>query len=125
MGSGQSADKHIEKRRSNRLKGRQLVIKISSSNSQQAHTPKLLVKEMGSSCSSELADLKKENQKLKNRVTLYENGITDASIHASQTNIGLLNVSNESNNECSCSSNWISIIEVVGILMVVLVTIAH
>ena len=60
---------------------------------------------------------------MKNRVTLYENGINDTSIHVTQTNIGLLNVSNESNNKCSCSSNWISIIEVVGILMVILVTI--
>ena len=72
---------------------------------------------MGGSCSSQLDDLK-------NRVTLYENGITDASLHASQNNIGFLNISNESNSECNCSSkSWLSVIEIVGIMIVVLVTI--
>ena len=57
------ADNHIEKpRRSDRLKRRHLVKKIScSSTTQQDHTP-VLVKEMGGSCSSELEELKKENR---------------------------------------------------------------
>ena len=70
--SGKSADnKHIEKRRSDRLKGRQSVRKISSSKLQQAHTPQSLGQEMGSSCSSQLDDLKMQNQQLKNLVTLH------------------------------------------------------
>ena len=121
--SRNSADNLEKPHRSDRLKRRHLVKKVScSTTTQQDHTS-VLVKEMGGSCSSELEELKKENKLLKNRIMLYENGITDSSIHASQTNIGLLNVSSESNNECSCSSNWISIIEVVGILMVTLITI--
>ena len=102
----------------------QTVRKISSLKLQEAHTTQSLGLEMGGSCSSELDDLKKQNQQLKNRVTLYENGITDASLHASQNNIGLLNISNESNSECNCSSkSWLSVIEIVGIMIVVLVTI--
>ena len=105
------------------LKRRDLVKKVScSTTTQQDHTS-VLVKEMGGSCSSEFEESKKENKLLKNRIMLYEAGITDSSIHASQTNIGLLNLSSESNNECTCSSNWISIIEVVGILMVTLITV--
>ena len=76
---------------------------------------------MGGSCSSDLDEMKKENKQLKNRIMLYEAGITDSSIHASQTNIGLLNLSSEQNSECTCSSGWISTIEVVGILMVSLI----
>ena len=78
---------------------------------------------MGGSCSSDLDETRKENKQLKNRIMLYEAGITDSSIHASQTNIGLLNLSSESNSECTCSSSWISIIEVVGILMVLFITV--
>ena len=91
--SRNSADNLEKPRRSDRLKRRHLVKKIScSSTTQQDHTS-VLVKEMGGSWSSELEELKKENKLLKNRIMLYENGITDSSIHASQTDIGLLNVS--------------------------------
>ena len=65
--------------------------------------------------------MKTENQKLKNRIKLYEAGITDASLHASQTNIGLLNLSSEQNSQCSCPSGWMSTMEIVGILMVSLI----
>ena len=71
--------------------------KVSCSTTTQQE--KTSVKEMGGSCSSELDETKKENKQLKNRIMLYEAGITDSSIHASQTNIGLLNLSSESNNE--------------------------
>ena len=89
-------------RRSDRLlKRRNIVKKVSRSTTQQEKTS---VKEMGGSCSSDLDETKKENKQLKNRIMLYEAGITDSSIHASQTNIGLLNLSSESNSECTCSS---------------------
>ena len=92
--------------------------KVSCSTILQEETS---VKEMGGSCSSDLDEMKKENKQLKNRIMLYEAGITDSSIHASQTNIGLLNLSSEQNSECTCSSGWISTMEIVGILMVSLI----
>ena len=61
--------------------------------------------EMGSSCSSQLAAEKEKNKQLEGRVKFYEAGITDSSVHASQTNIGLLNVATEENSSgCDCSS---------------------
>ena len=88
--SEKSADnKLIGKRRSDRIKGRRAVRKISSLKVQEAHTTQSLGLNMGSSCSSQLAELKKQNQQLKNRITLYESGITDKSLHASQNNFGL------------------------------------
>ena len=77
---------------------------------------------MGSSCSSQLAELKAKNKKLQNRITLYEQGITDKSIHASQNNFGLLTISNEENNECGCNSSGslFGVLEIVGVLIVVL-----
>ena len=100
------------------------VRKISSLKVSEVHTTPSLGLNMGSSCSPQLAELQKQNQQLKNRVTLYANGITDRSLHASQNNIGLLNISNESNSECDCSSkSWLSVLEIVGIMIVVLVTI--
>ena len=92
--------------------------KVSCSDIRQEETS---VRKMGGSCSSDLDEMKKENKQLKNRIMLYEAGITDSSLHASQTNIGLLNLSSEQNSQCSCSSGWISTMEIVGILMVSLI----
>ena len=91
--------------------------KVSCSNIQQEET----LWKMGGSSSSECGEMKTENQKLKNRIKLYEAGITDASLHASQTNIGLLNLSSEQNSHCSCPSEWMSTMEIVEILMVSLI----
>ena len=60
---------------------------------------------MGQSCSTQLEEAKAKNKQLENRVRLYEQGITDKSIHASQTNFGLLTIANEDNSEC----NWAKI----------------
>ena len=64
--SGESRNSADSKpRRSDRLKRRHLVKKVScSTTAQQENTS---VKEMGDSCSSELEELKKENKLLKNR----------------------------------------------------------
>ena len=40
---------------------------------------------------------KAKNKQLEGRIRLYEKGITDKSLHASQTNIGLLTIANEDN----------------------------
>ena len=96
-----------------------VVKKVSCSNIQQEET----LRKMGGSSSSECGEMKMENQKLKNRIKLYEAGITDSSLHASQTNIGLLNLSSEQNSQCSCpsTSGWMKTMEIVGILMVSLI----
>ena len=77
---------------------------------------------MGSSCSSQLEELKTKNKKLENRIALYEKGITDKSIHASQTNFGLLTIANEDNTECGCNSSGslFGVMEIVAVLMAVL-----
>ena len=74
---------------------------------------------MGASSSKDCGDLAKENDHLKTRIKLYEAGISDASVHASQTNIGLLNLSSETNSgACSCpASGGMSTMEIIGTLM--------
>ena len=96
-----------------------VVKKVSCSNIEQEET----LRKMGGSSSSECGEMKMENQKLKNRIKLYEAGITDPSLHASQTNIGLLNLSSEQNSQCYCpsTSGWMRTMEIVGILMVSLI----
>ena len=46
--------------------------------------------------------------------------MNDKSIHASQTNIGLINLANEENDQCDCrtSGSVIGIIEVIAIMVV-------
>ena len=74
---------------------------------------------MGQSCSSQLKEAQAKNKQLENRVRLYEQGITDKSIHASQTNFGLLTIASEDNSECDCKSeSMVGIIEIIAILMV-------
>ena len=51
---------------------------------------------------------------------LYEAGITDKSVHASQTNIGLINLANEENSsgcDCSSTSLW-GVLEVLATMVV-------
>ena len=74
---------------------------------------------MGQSCSTQLAAKKEKNKQLEGRIKLYENGITDSSPHASQTNIGLLTVANEDNSSgCNCSSPslW-GVLEVIAVML--------
>merc|ERR1712215_600447 len=62
-----------------------------------------------------------KNKILQARVSLYERGVTDQSIHASQTNIGLFNLATEENEECECGSSGggvVNIIEVVAIMII-------
>ena len=74
---------------------------------------------MGQTCSSQLKEAKAKNKQLEGRVRLYEKGITDKSIHASQTNIGLLTFANEDNSECDCKSGgMVGIIKIIAILLV-------
>ena len=75
---------------------------------------------MGPSCSTQLKEAKAKIEKLQARIHLYENGVTDKSIHASQTNIGLINLANEKNEQCDCrtSGSMIGIIEVIAIMVV-------
>ena len=45
--------------------------------------------------------------------------MTDKSIHASQTNFGLLTFANEENEECNCNSGgMIGIIEIIAIMLI-------
>ena len=74
---------------------------------------------MGQSCSTRLAAEKEKNKQLEGRVKLYEAGITDSSLHASQTNIGLLTVATEDNSSgCNCSSQslW-GVLEVIAVML--------
>merc|ERR1711888_442292 len=71
-------------------------------------------------CSVQLKEAQEKNKILQARVHLYESGVTDKSIHASQTNIGLINLANEENDECDCGSSGgvVSIIEVIAIMII-------
>ena len=56
-----------------------VVKKVSSSDTELKET----LQRMGGSSSKQCGDISNENEKLKNRIKLYESGITDASLHAS------------------------------------------
>ena len=74
---------------------------------------------MGQSCSTQLEAEKAKNKQLLGRIKLYENDITDKSLHASQTNIALLTIANEDNSSgCNCQSQslW-GVIEVIAVLL--------
>ena len=67
-----------------------------------------------------LAAEKEKNKQLEGRVKLYEAGINDSSLHASQTNIGLLNVATEENSsgcDFSSTSLW-RVLEVLAMMVV-------
>ena len=74
---------------------------------------------MGQSCSTQLEVEKAKNKQLLGRIKLYENGVTDKSLHASQTNIGLLTITNEDNSSCfhcQTQSVW-GVMEVIAVLL--------
>ena len=74
---------------------------------------------MGQSCSTQLEAEKAKNKQLESRVRLYEQGIIDKSIHASQTNFGLLTIANEDNSsDCNCKSQslW-GVIEIIAVML--------
>ena len=64
--------------------------------------------------------MKKKTKQLAGRVKIYEAGITDSSLHASQTSIRLLNMATEENTSgCNCSSTlmW-GVLEVIAVMVV-------
>ena len=105
-------------RRSGRIKGRRAAIGAIRSKVTKVSTS-LESLRMGQSCSTQLAAEKEKNKQLEGRIKLYENGITDSSLHASQTNIGLLTVANEDNSSgCNCSSpSLFGVLEVIAVLL--------
>ena len=105
-------------RRSGRIKGRRAAIGAIRTKVTKVSTS-LESLRMGQSCSTQLATEKEKNKQLEGRIKLYENGITDSSLHASQTNIGLLTVANEDNSSgCNCSSpSLFGVLEVIAVLL--------
>merc|ERR1711947_68693 len=75
---------------------------------------------MGQPCSTQLKETQEKIKILQARVHLYENGVTDKSIHASQTNIGLITLANEENDECDCRSSrsMVGVLEVIAIMII-------
>merc|ERR1712030_308622 len=107
------AAEKVGKRRSRRIKGSTSLETISKLRVNKVR----ILQAMGQPCSVQLKEEQEKNKILQARVNLYEKGVTDQSIHASQTNIGLFNLANEENEECECGSSGggvINIIEVVA-----------
>ena len=105
-------------RRSGRIKGRRALVGAIRTKVTKVSTS-LESLRMGQSCSTQLAAEKEKNKQLEGRIKLYENGITDSSLHASQTNIGLLTVANEDNSSgynCSSPSLW-GVLEVIAVML--------
>merc|ERR1712030_21259 len=78
------------------------------------------ITDMGQPCSTQLKEAQEKIKILEARIHLYENGVTDKLIHASQTNIGLITLANEENDECDCrsSGSMVGIIEVIAIKII-------
>ena len=77
---------------------------------------------MGATCSTKLKKAQEEIKILKEKLSRHENGGSDHSIRASQTNIGLFNLAEENNEECGCATGssgggMLTIIEVIAILI--------
>ena len=87
----------VEKRRSGRIKGLASLRGISKIKVRKVIVSPKSVTKMGQTCSSKLKEAQAKNKQLEGRIRLYENGVTDKSIHASQTNFGLLAFANEEN----------------------------
>ena len=106
----------VGKRRSGRIKGRTSLGGISKLRVHKVR----ISQAMGQPCSTQLKEAQEKIKVLQARVHLYESGVTDKSIHASQTNIGLFNLANEENEECDCRSSGgvVSIIEVIAIMII-------
>ena len=110
----------VGKRRSRRIKGLTSLGGISKLKINKVSVSQEKATNMGQSCSTQLKEAKEKIKTLQARVHLYENGVNDKSIHASQTNIGLINLANEENDQCDCrtSGSMIGIIEVIAIMVV-------
>ena len=109
----------IVKRRSGRIKARGSLIGVSRAKVTKVSIASESLLRMGQSCSSELEAEKAKNKQLEGRIRLYEQGITDKSIHASQTNFGLLTIANEDNSSgCNCQSQslW-GVLEVIAVML--------
>merc|ERR1712208_187424 len=113
----------VGKRRSRRIKGLTSLGRISKLTIHRVSISKEqtpVLGDMGQPCSTQLKEAQDKIKILQARVHLYEQGVTDKSIHASQTNIGLITLANEENDECDCrsSSSMVGIIEVIAIMII-------
>ena len=107
-------------RRSGRIKRDRAITRVTRIKVNKVSTVLDNSLEMGGTCSSQLAAEKEKTKQLEGRMKLYEAGITDSSLHASQTNIGLLNVATEENSsgcDCSSTSLW-GVLEVLAMMVV-------
>merc|ERR1712208_153039 len=80
----------VGKRRSRRIKGLTSLGGISKLRIHKVSVSQEQITDMGQPCSTQLKEAQEKIKILQARVHLYENGVTDKSIHASQTNIGLI-----------------------------------
>merc|ERR1711947_4495 len=117
----------IGKRRSGRIKRHTSLKRISSLgvNKVRISQTKSGAK-MVATCSTKLKKAQEEIKILKQELSRHENGGSDHSIRASQTNIGLFNLASEENEECGCANGssgggMITIIEVVAILITAII----
>ena len=109
----------VGKRRSGRIKDLASLRGISKVKVRKVIVSQKSVTKMGQSCSSQLKEAQAKNKQLEGRIHLYEKGVTDKSIHASQTNFGLLTFASEENDECDCKSgSMVGIIEIIAIMLV-------
>ena len=110
----------VGKRRSRRIKGFTSLGGISKLKINKVSVSQEQITDMGQPCSTQLKEAQEKIKILQARVHLYENGVTDKSIHASQTNIGLITLANEENDECDCrsSGSMVGIIEVIAIMII-------
>merc|ERR1712055_571806 len=114
MGSSGIITEKVEKRRSGSIKDLASLRVISKIKVNKVIVSQGPVTNMGQSCSEQFKEVQEKNKILEGRIRLYENGVTDKSIHASQTNFGLLTFANEENEECNCSSGgMVGIIEMI------------
>ena len=106
-------------RRLGRIKARKSLKGVSKARVTKVSIASESLIRMGQSCSTQLEAEKAKNKQLENRVRLYEQGITDKSIHASQTNFGLLTIASEDNSSCcNCKSQslW-GVLEIIAVML--------
>merc|ERR1712090_40257 len=110
----------VGKRRSRRIKGFTSLGGISKLKIHKVSISQEQITDMGQPCSTQLKEAQEKIKILQARIHLYENGVTDKLIHASQTNIGLITLANEENDECDCwsSGSMVGIIEVIAIMII-------
>merc|ERR1712055_1155793 len=119
MGSSGIITEKVEKRRSGSIKDLASLRVISKIKVNKVIVSQGPVTNMGQSCSEQFKEVQEKNKILEGRILLYETGVTDKSIHASQTNFGHLTFANEENDECDCKSGGIiGIIEIIAIMLI-------